>query len=128
MYGNCFKDLQQITLHQLKKGWDRRGLIATLTFKKYPNQEYQHPLIVNTMRVLTSFLAPHYSATPLDEYDLDEINECWIKYSWSSNYVSIDVHHKYWADVQINCFIDMLIALGKRYSLVHAVSIVDERE
>lgn len=128
MYGNCFRSLHQVTLHQLKDGWDRRGRLATLTFERYKNQEYQQPLIINSVRALTSFLNPHYSATPLDEYDYDEINECWIKYDpWyqdhDGNYVTVDIHHKYWSNERIECFIDLLIALGKLYR----ASVVDER-
>ncbi len=123
MYQAMLSNLKSVTVHQLGEGWDRRGSLITLGFEAVPNQDYQRPQCINLVRVLTSLLAPHYSMEPFHEYDFSEINECWIDYSWRKpELAEVVVRHKYWAEIQIDCFIDMVVALAKRYG----AEVIDE--
>jgi hypothetical protein len=123
-----FTHLKGVIIHQLREGWDRRGLLMTIEFEAVPNQDYQHPQCINLVRTIVSLLAPHYSAERYDEYDFTEINDCWIDYSQAMpedepGVARIRVRHKYWSDSQIECFIIMMTALAKRYN----AEVIDER-
>jgi hypothetical protein len=119
-----FTHLKSVIIHELREGWDRRGLLMTIEFKAVPNQDYQHPQCINLVRTLTSLLAPHYSNEKYHEYDFAEINECWIDYSQhKEGFVAVKVRHKYWSEPQITAFIEMLCAMAELYR----ATVIDER-
>ncbi len=123
MHNAMLSNLKSVTIHQLSEGWDRRGPLMTIGFEAVPNQDYQRPQCINLVRVLTSLLAPHYSAELFHEYDFSEINECWIDYAWRKpELAEVVVRHKYWAGTQVDCFVDMVVALAKRYG----AEVIDE--
>ena len=123
MYHAMLTNLKSVTIHELREGWDRRGPLLTLGFEAVPNQDYQRPQCINLVRVLTSLLAPHYSTDLFHEYEFAETNDCWIDYSWRKpELAEVVIRHKYWADVQIDCFIAMVVALAIRYD----AEVIDE--
>ena len=129
MHNAMLSNLEGVTIHQLREGCDRRGLLMTIEFTAVLNQDYQRPQCINLVRTLTSLLAPHYSNEQYHEYDFSEINECWIDYSWTfpenkPGVAKVRVRHKYWAEPQIYCFIEMMKALAFRYK----AAVTDERD
>lgn len=125
--GTAWEHLKSIEIHTLDdKTYDRRGRIASLIFRKFPNQDYQKASTIFAVRTLTSLLAPHYSLMDLEEYAYDEMNDCWLYYDNPLNshrqmcadddLVVVAIMHKYWYPKQIDTFKEMLESMAFLHS------------
>ena len=130
--GTAWEHLVAIEVHTLDgKSYDRRGRIASIIFKKFPNQDYQREITILAVRTLTSILAGHYSLMDLEEYDLNEINDCWLYYNnplerhrkmcVDKDLIVTAVQHKYWTQKQVDLFKEFLEGIAFLYDkpLIH---------
>lgn len=108
-------DLEKVFFYKIDDGYDRRGRIATFTFKKYPNHDYQENVTITSVRAIVALLAPHFTLMDINEYRYDEQNDCWIFSRPTEEKFTVTVNHKYWTDKQIFTFKKIVLALAYLY-------------
>ncbi len=124
--GQAWEHLVAIEFHKLdEKRYDRRGRIVSLIFKKVPNQDYQKEITIFAVRALTSILAGHFTLMDLEEYEYNEMNDCWIYYNhplerhrkmcMEEDKLVVAVNHKYWTWPQIDVFKAFLESIALLY-------------
>ncbi len=120
--------IEKVELHELdKEKYDRRGPIATFTFKQVPNHELAVMGTVRLIQTIQTLLSDHYVMLFGDEgegAEFGEQNESWINDLVSEPH-KIVLRHKYWSDEKVTAFREIILVVARLHDWVVVINSED---